>query len=227
MGGRFLGSTPVLNAVRVWNAWFALLLQAALLGLEAQRVALRLIRVPAGGALAESEAGRVITEMVEALGEAQTAAAIATIKDCNSTSDATNRNTDASQSVVERPDDDETKLQLFAEDLSVVKETLETGRVRISTHTHDREALVDEDLAHERVEIETVPVNLQIDAVPQVHQEGDITIVPVVEERLVVRRRLMLKEEVRIRRVRSTERHQETVKLRYQEAVVMRQKNDA
>jgi stress response protein YsnF len=88
-------------------------------------------------------------------------------------------------------------------------------------------ALVDEDLAHERVEIETVPVNLQIDLVPQVHQEGDITMVPVVEERLVVRRRLMLKEEVRIRRVRSTERHHETVKLRYQEAVVMRQKNDA
>jgi len=68
----------------VWNAWFALLSQAALLGLEAQRVALRLIRLPAGGALAESEAGRVITEMVEALGEAQTAAAIATLKGRNS-----------------------------------------------------------------------------------------------------------------------------------------------
>jgi uncharacterized protein (TIGR02271 family) len=216
----------MLNAVRVWNAWFALLLQAALLGLEAQRVALRLIRLPAGGALAESEAGRLITEMVEALGEAQTAAAIATIKERDSMRDPTGRDTEASQSVAERPDDT-AKLQLFAEDLSVAKEKVETGRVRISTHTHEREALVDEDLAHERVEIETVPVNLQIDAVPQVHQDGDITIVPVVEERLVVRRRLMLKEEVRIRRVRSTERHQETVKLRYQEAVVMRQKDDA
>jgi uncharacterized protein (TIGR02271 family) len=211
--------------MRVWNAWFALLLQAALLGLEAQRVALRFMRLPAGGALAGSEASRVITEMVEALGEAQTAAAIAAIKNRDSMSDPTGRDTEASQSVADRPDD-ETKLQLFAEDLSVVKEKVETGRVRISTHIHDREAPVDEDLAHERVEIETIPVNLQIDAVPQVHQEGDITIVPVVEERLVVRRRLMLKEEVRIRRVRSTERHQETVKLRYQEAVVMRQKND-
>jgi uncharacterized protein (TIGR02271 family) len=217
----------MLNAVRVWNAWFALLSQTALLGLEAQRVALRFMRLPAGGALAGSEAGRAITEMVEALGEAQTAAAIAAIKNRDSMSDPTSRDTEAPQSVVERLDDDETKLQLFAEDLSVAKEKVETGRVRISTHTHEREALVDEDLAHERIEIETIPMNLQIDAVPQVHQEGDITIVPVVEERLVVQRRLMLKEEVRIKRVRSTERHQQTVKLRYQEAVVTRQKDDA
>ena len=157
----------MLNAVRVWNAWFALLSQAALLGLEAQRVALRLMRLPAGGALAESEAGRVITEMVEALGEAQTTAAIATIRNRNSMSDPTSRDGDTSRSVVERPDDDETKLQLFAEELSVAKETVETGRVRISTHTLEREALVDEELAHEQVEIETIPVNLQIDAVPE------------------------------------------------------------
>ena len=82
-------------------------------------------------------------------------------------------------------------------------------------------------LTSERVEIETIPMNLQIDAVPEVRQEGDTTIVPVVEERLVVKRQLLLKEEVRIRRVRSTERHQQTVKLRYQEAVVTRQKDDA
>jgi uncharacterized protein (TIGR02271 family) len=176
--------------------------------------------------LAESDAGRVITEMVEALGEAQTAAAIATIKGRDNMRDPTGRDTEASQSVAERPDDT-AKLQLFAEELVVAKEKLETGRVRISTHTHEREVLVDEDLAHERVEIETIPMDLQIDAVPQVHQEGDITIVPVVEERLVVQRRLMLKEEVRVRRVRSTERHQQTVKLRYQEAVVTRQKDDA
>ena len=44
--------------------------------------------------------------------------------------DPTRRSSDASRSGVERPDD-ETKLQLFAEELSVAKETLETGRVRI------------------------------------------------------------------------------------------------
>ena len=141
-------------------------------------------------------------------------------------SDPSDRSNDASRSGVERPDD-ERKLQLFAEELAVVKEKLETGRVRVSTRTHEREAVVDEDLARERVEIETIPMNLRIDAVPDVRQEGDTTIIPVVEERLVLERRLMLKEEVHIRRLRSTERHQEKVKLRYQEAVVTRQQDDA
>ena len=61
---------------------------------------------------------------------------------------------------------------------------------------------------------------------PEARQEGDTTIIPIVEEVLVVERQLVLKEEVRIRRVRTTEHHKETVKLRYQEAVVTRQPGD-
>src|SRR5215831_10346982 len=127
---------------------------------------------------------------------------------------------DESQAVKRAPDS--ATLRLAAEALSVSKETVETGRVRVATRTREREALIDEDLARERVEIETVPIGSRIDAVPEVRQEGDTTIVPVVEEVLVVERRLVLKEEVHIRRVRTTERHKETVMLRYQEAVVTR-----
>lgn len=122
---------------------------------------------------------------------------------------------------------DDVTLRLLAEELAVAKEEVETGRVRVSTRTQEREALVDENLARERVEIETVPVGLRIDAVPQVRQEGDTTIVPIVEEILVVERRLMLKEEIRIKRVRTIERHQEKVILRHQEAVVTRYENDS
>ena len=127
--------------------------------------------------------------------------------------------------VVEGTGDDAT-LRLLAEELSVTKEKVETGRVRISTRTHEREVLIDENLARERIEIETVPVGLRIDAVPEVRQEGDTTIVPVVEEVLVVERHLTLKEEIRIKRVRTTERHQEKVMLRHQEAVVTRHEGD-
>jgi len=127
--------------------------------------------------------------------------------------------------VVEGTGDDAT-LGLLTEELSVTKEKVETGRVRISTRTHEREVLIDENLARERIEIETVPVGLRIDAVPEVRQEGDTTIVPVVEEVLVVERHLTLKEEIRIKRVRTTERHQEKVMLRHQEAVVTRHEGD-
>ena len=131
-----------------------------------------------------------------------------------------------SLSGVEETRDDAT-LRLVTEELAVAKEKVETGRVRISTRTHEREALIDETLARERVEIETVPLGLQVDAVPEVRQEGDTTIVPVVEEVLVVERRLMLKEEIRIKRVRTTEHHQEKVMLRHQEAVVTRDRDDS
>jgi uncharacterized protein (TIGR02271 family) len=130
------------------------------------------------------------------------------------------------ESAAERPRDSAT-LPLLAEELSVSKELRETGRVRISTRTHEREALIDEDLAREQVEIETIPIARRIDAVPQVRQEGDTTIIPVVEERLVVDRELVLKEEIRVRRVRTTERYQEKVALRQQEAVVTREQPEA
>ena len=117
---------------------------------------------------------------------------------------------------------DSATMRLAAEELSVAKVPTETGRVRVSTHTHEREVLVDENLARETVEIETIPVGLRIHAVPEVRHEGDTTIIPVVEEILFLEKRLMLKEEIHIRRVRTTERFQKKVTLRHQEAVISR-----
>ena len=78
-------------------------------------------------------------------------------------------------------------------------------------------------MTHVRVEIERVPIDRTVDVVPPIRQEGDITIIPVVEEIVVVERRLVLKEEVRVRRMSKKEQHQETVVLRQQEAVVTRE----
>ena len=117
-------------------------------------------------------------------------------------------------------------LRLHAEDLHVSKEQVEIAAVDVSTRTKTREVLVSEELAREGVEVTTVPVGRRIDAMPAIRQEGDVTIVPVVEEIVVVERRLMLKEELHVRRVRSTHRHEETVTLRYQEAEVVRRPLD-
>ncbi len=73
------------NAFRVWNNWFSLSSQTAMLALEAQNViALRLMRIAAGGALAKSEATRMVTEKVQALGEAQAVAAVGSMRGRNS-----------------------------------------------------------------------------------------------------------------------------------------------
>jgi uncharacterized protein (TIGR02271 family) len=116
----------------------------------------------------------------------------------------------------------ETILPLLAEEVAVSKQVVETGRVQVSRVTHEREQLIDELLTHETVEIDRTPIGRQVDRVPPIIDEGDTVVIPIVEEVLVVERRLLLKEEVRVRRVHSTERHQESVTLRHHEAVVTR-----
>ena len=112
-------------------------------------------------------------------------------------------------------------LRLHAEEVSVARRTVE-GRVQVHVHTVTREHAVDEALAHERVEVERVAIGRPVDAIPPDRQEGDTTVISVVEEVVVIQRQLVLREEVRLRRVRVTERHRETVSLRAQEAVVER-----
>jgi uncharacterized protein (TIGR02271 family) len=120
----------------------------------------------------------------------------------------------------------ETIIPLLEEELSVTKRVVETARVRVSRVTHSHEQLVDELLQHEKVEVERVPVDRPVEAMPSVRQEGDVTIIPVVEEILKVERCLVLKEEVHIRRIKTTERQQEQVTLRRQEATVSRIPNE-
>jgi uncharacterized protein (TIGR02271 family) len=118
--------------------------------------------------------------------------------------------------------DPEARIPLYEEELSVAKRVVERGRVQVSRTTRSYEQAVDELLNHEEVEVEHVAVDQPIDTMPSVRQEGDVTIVPVVEEVLKIERRLVLKEEVHIRRVQRTERYQNTVTLRKQEVVVSR-----
>jgi len=86
----------------------------------------------------------------------------------------------------------------------------------------ERNHQVDEDLVHSRVEAVRVPSGKPVDVVPPIREEGDTTILSVVEEIVVVERRLILKEEVHIRRIHVSERHLETVVLREQNVEVSR-----
>ena len=111
---------------------------------------------------------------------------------------------------------------LHAEELSVSRQQIAGDTVQVSIVTREGDGVVDEMLNHERVEIDRVPIGRPVDAIPPVRQEGETTILPVVEEIIVVQRRLILKEEVRIKRLHVSERHQEAVVLRKQEAVITR-----
>ena len=119
------------------------------------------------------------------------------------------------------------RIPLPVEEVSVSRREIKQANVQIALNTRTREQLIDEELTHVRVEIERFSIDQTVEAVPPIRQEGDITIIPVVEDIVVVERRLVLKEEVRVRRVSTKEQHQETVVLRQQEAVVTREGPDS
>lgn len=104
----------------------------------------------------------------------------------------------------------------------MAKERVVTGRVRIATVTREREELVDEFLEREDVEIERKPVGKLVEHAPAVRHRGDTIIIPMVEEVLTVTRRLMVKEEIRIRLVHRKEKRRQRVRLRRQEAIIDR-----
>ena len=118
-------------------------------------------------------------------------------------------------------------IPLHVEEVSVSQRYVEKAKVQIALVTGRREQLIDEELTRVRVEVERVPIGRAIEVVPPISHEGDITIIPVVEEIVVVERRLVLKEKIRIRRVSTKEQHQETVVLREQEAVITREEADS
>jgi uncharacterized protein (TIGR02271 family) len=119
-------------------------------------------------------------------------------------------------------DGDEVIVPLATEEISVSKRIVPTGRVQVSRVTRQREEIVDELLSREHIEVERIAVGEPVDAMPAVREEGDTIVIPIVEEVLTIERRLVLKEEVRIRKVRKTERYEERVTLRKQEAEVAR-----
>src|SRR3954469_15149605 len=88
-------------------------------------------------------------------------------------------------------------IPVVREDVEIGKRVQETGRVVVHVEPHVKAQVVNVPLVEQDVHVERVPVNRQVDAPAPPRQEGDVTIVPVYEEILVVQKRLVLKEEIR------------------------------
>lgn len=118
--------------------------------------------------------------------------------------------------------DAEQVIRLYEEALRVDKRRTVTDRVLLHKTVSTREEVAELMLRQTKLEVERVPVGRAVTEVPAVREEGDMLIVPLVEEVLVVEKRLMLTEELRIRRRESVEQVRETVQLRREEAVIER-----
>lgn len=116
-------------------------------------------------------------------------------------------------------------LPLAAERATVAKRTVETGGLRVRVVTERHQEPLQAELRTESVSLERVEVGRELrpdEAPPQPRQEegGALLVVPVLEEVLVVEKRLVLREELRIRRHATTETVKTSVTIRRQRAEI-------
>jgi uncharacterized protein (TIGR02271 family) len=102
--------------------------------------------------------------------------------------------------------EDRQKLELREERLVANKEMREAGEVVIRTELDEVPGRLELDAVREEVEVEHEPVGTVVRERREPWEEGDTLIIPVYEEQLVVSKRLVLREHLRIRRVAVTER---------------------
>lgn len=117
-------------------------------------------------------------------------------------------------------------LPLVEEIATIQKREVATGKVQVRTVTDTAEELARASLQSTAVEVTRVPIDQVVDTAPEIRTEGDVTIVPVLEEVLVVTKQLVLKEELHIRRRVESEAVEVPVTLRKQRAVVEREAPD-
>ena len=125
-------------------------------------------------------------------------------------------------SVSSRVDSSAETLAVVEEALRVDKREVTAGRVRVRTQTDTVEEMARATLDEETVEVTRVPIGRDVEAAPAVRTEDGVVIIPVMEEVLVVEKRLVLKEELHIRRQVTQENVEVPVTLRKQRAVVER-----
>jgi stress response protein YsnF len=102
---------------------------------------------------------------------------------------------------------------------------VDTGQgVRVHTSVVEHPCRIEEALLRDEVVVTHVPVDkiVPLSEAPESRYEGDTLIVPVLEEVLVVEKRLRLKEEIRIDRKQRTEQYAETVPLKSEEISIER-----
>jgi stress response protein YsnF len=116
-------------------------------------------------------------------------------------------------------------VPVVQEEAWVEKRIVDTGRgVRIHKTVAEHPCQIDERLLRDGVEVTHVPVDriVPLDPAPATRYEGDTLVVPVLEEVLVVERRLRIKEELHITRTRHEAHHAETVLLKSEQVSVER-----
>jgi uncharacterized protein (TIGR02271 family) len=113
-------------------------------------------------------------------------------------------------------------VPVIHEEAEIHKERIETGKVRLTKTVREEQVSIDEPIFTEQVEVERIPINQYVDAPVEVRYEDGKTIIPVLEEVLVVEKRLMLREEIHITTRREMKQSSQEITLKREEINVER-----
>lgn len=111
-------------------------------------------------------------------------------------------------------------VPLIAEEISIGKRVVDTGGMRVHKTVREDVQTINEPIVREHIEVERVPVNQYVETAPAIRYEGEVMIVPVLEEVIVTEKRLLLREELHLVKRREEVSNVQEVTLRREEISV-------
>src|SRR5689334_16099449 len=119
-----------------------------------------------------------------------------------------------------RPKEQPPSVPVIEEELTVAKRQVAKGTVRVEVRTETLQNEVPLTVSKDAVAVSRVPIDRPVDAPPPIRTEGDTTIVPILEEVIVVQKQLVLKEEIHVRRESRSKHVRVPVSRRRQRAII-------
>lgn len=117
-------------------------------------------------------------------------------------------------------------VPIVEEEAVVTTRAVDRVGMRLHQTTSTREEIAEGTGTRVHAEVDRVAVNREVREVPGIRTEGDLLYIPVVEEEVVVTKRLILREEIVVRRTVETETVRVPVTLRRTEVTVERDPAD-
>ncbi len=113
-------------------------------------------------------------------------------------------------------------VPVIEEELVTGTRAVVTGSVRVRKEVERTEDTVEMPATRDVVSVNRVSINREVSIAPSVREEGDTLIISVVEEEIVIQKRLMLIEEIHIQRRQITEQVTKSIMLDHEHAIVER-----
>lgn len=117
-------------------------------------------------------------------------------------------------------------LPVLEEEIVSIKQNKITCRVKIDIETIETEHLENVQLFHQTIEITHKPIGQIVETAPEIRQEGQTMIIPVIEEIAVIVKKLFLKEEIHIHQSQTSENKKISLSLKKQQVKIERNEVD-